>query len=70
MFYDILEKKKAFLSYENKMCKESKNWNFFKGVSLWFWSKIVNFSILLFYVKKAGKCVPQYSRKNKHVSTL
>ena len=55
MFYDILEKKKSFLSYKNNMCKESKNCNFFKGAKLWFWSKIVNFSLLLFYVAKAGK---------------
>ena len=55
MFYDILEKKKSFLSYKNKVCKESKNWNFFQGAKLWFWSKIVNFSLLLFHVTKAGK---------------
>ena len=67
MFYDILEKKKSFLSYKNKMCKESKNWNFFKGASLWFWSKIVNFSLLLFYVTKAGKNVFHNILERTHV---
>ena len=54
MFYDILERKKAFQSYKNE---KSKNWDFFKGVSSWFWSKIVNFSILPFYVKKGRENV-------------
>ena len=28
MFYDILERKNAFLGYKNKKFKKSKNWNF------------------------------------------
>ena len=44
-FYDILERKNAFLGYKNKKFKKSKNWHFFKGVSPWFWSKIGHFSI-------------------------
>ena len=39
VFYDILERKNAFLGYKNKKFKESKNWHFFKGVNAWFWSK-------------------------------
>ena len=31
--------KNAFLGYKHKRFKESKNWHFFKGVNLWFWSK-------------------------------
>ena len=31
--YDILEPQKAFLSYKNKHFKQSKNWDFSKGVS-------------------------------------
>ena len=30
-FYDILERKNAFLGYKNKMFKKSKNEHFFKG---------------------------------------
>ena len=44
VFYDILQRKNVFLSYENKKFKKSKNCHFFKGVSLWFWSKIGHFS--------------------------
>ena len=39
MFYDILERKNAFLGYKNKKFKKSKNGHFFKGVNPWFWSK-------------------------------
>ena len=28
VFYDILERKIAFLGYKNKKSKKSKNWNF------------------------------------------
>ena len=38
-FYDILERKNAFLGYKNKMFKKSKNWHFSKGVNPWFCSK-------------------------------
>ena len=39
VFYDILERKNAFLGYKNKKFKKTKNWHFFKGVNLWLWSK-------------------------------
>ena len=39
VFYDILEQKNAFLGYENKKFKKSKNGHFSKGVNPWFWSK-------------------------------
>ena len=44
VFYDILERKNAFLGYKNKKFKKSKNWNFSKGVNPWFWSKKGHFS--------------------------
>ena len=44
VFYDILERKNAFLGNKNKKFRKSKNWYFSKGVSPWFWSKIVHFS--------------------------
>ena len=40
VFDDILERKKAFLDYKKQKVKIVKNWDFFKGVSPWFWSKI------------------------------
>ena len=39
VFYDILERKKAFLGYKDKKFKKSKNCHFSKGVNPWFWSK-------------------------------
>ena len=29
VFYDILERKNAFLGYKNKKCKKLKNWKIF-----------------------------------------
>ena len=48
VFYDILEGKNAFLGYKNKKLKNSKNLDFSKGDSLWFWSKIGHFCMFLF----------------------
>ena len=44
VFYDILERKNACLSYKNEDFKKSKNWDFSKGVNLCFWSKNGHFS--------------------------
>ena len=44
VFYDILERKTAFLSYKNKKLIKWKMWHFSKGVNLWFWSKNGQFS--------------------------
>ena len=49
VFYDILERKNAFLSYKNKNFKKSKNWHLSKGVNPWLWSKngyFINFFFL------------------------
>ena len=48
VFYDILERKHAFLGYKNKKFKKSKNWHFSKGVNPWFWSKNGHFSNFVF----------------------
>ena len=48
VFYDILERKNAFLGYKNKKFKKSKNWHFSKGVNSWFWSKNGHFSNFFF----------------------
>ena len=44
VFYNILERKIASLGYKNNKLKKSKNWDFFKGVNPWFWSKTGHFS--------------------------
>ena len=48
VFYNILERKNAFLGYKNKKFKKSKNWHFSKGVNRWFWSKNGHFSNFFF----------------------
>ena len=49
VFFDILERKNAFLGCKNKKFKKSKNWDFCKGVNPWFWSKNGNFSNFFFF---------------------
>ena len=44
VFYDILDDGNALIDYKNKRLRKSENWDFTKGVSSWFWSKIGNFS--------------------------
>ena len=70
VFYDILERKNAFLGYKNKMFKKWRNCHFSKGVSPWFWSKSDHFSIFFFWQYRPGKCVLRYSRTKKLVSKL
>ena len=48
VFYDILERKNAFLGYKNKNFKKSKNLNFSKGVNPCFWPKNGHFGNLFF----------------------
>ena len=49
VFYDILERKNAFLGHKNKKFKKSKNPHFRKGVNPWFWSKNGHFSNYNFF---------------------
>ena len=70
VFYDILERKNAFLRYKNKKFKKSKNWHFSKGVNPWFRSKNGHFSNFLFRQYRWGKCLLWYSRTKKRLSKL
>ena len=54
VYYDIVQRKNSFLGYKNKKFKKSKNWNFFKGVNSWFWSKNSHF-FKLFFLGNIGK---------------
>ena len=45
VFYDILERKNAFLGYKNSFFKKWKNCDFWKGVNPWVWSNIGHLSI-------------------------
>ena len=44
VFYDILERKNAFLGYKKRKFKKSKNWHFSHVVNPWYWSKSGHFS--------------------------
>ena len=55
VFDNILERKKAFLDYKKEKVKKVKNWDLSKGVSPWFWSKVLKFSIFLFLGKSEKK---------------
>ena len=48
-FGNLLRGKQAFLDDENIHFLKSIKWSFFKGVNPRFWSKIINFFILVFY---------------------
>ena len=65
VFYDILERKNAFLGYKNKKFKKSKNWHFSKGVNPWFGLKIAIFSTFLLMQYRPGKYLLWYSRTKK-----
>ena len=54
VFYDILERKNAFLRYKNKKFKKSKNWHFSKGVNPWFFMQKWPF-FQLFFLGNIGK---------------
>ena len=53
VFYDILERKNAFLGYRNKNFKKSKHWHFSKGVNPRFGPKMAIFQT--FFLGNKGK---------------
>ena len=69
VFYDILERKNAFLGYKNKKFEKSNNWHFSKRVNPWFLSKNGHFSNFFFFRQyRTGKCLLWYSRTKKRLS--
>ena len=48
VFWDILQRKNAFLTYKNKKLRKSRNGHFSKGVNPWFCSKNGHFSNFFF----------------------
>ena len=51
LFAGVLDKKEALKDYENNCLRKTQNWNFSKGVSPSFWSKILGFFNFDFYLK-------------------
>ena len=71
IFRDILEPRNAFLGYKNNKCKESKNWQFSKGVNPWIMCKNRNFFHFFFlgYIRQE-KCLWRYFRAKERLSRL
>ena len=66
VFYDILERKDAFLGNKNNKIKQSKNYHFSKGVNPWFWSKnALFFNFSFFRQHRPGKFLLLYSTTKK-----
>ena len=52
IIFDYLqERKQPPLDYKDDIIKKSKNWDFFKGVNPWFWSKCSNILSVCFSLK-------------------
>ena len=68
VFYDILERKNAFLGYKNKLFKKSKNWRFCKGVNKCFGQKMAILPTFFFRQYRPEKCLLRYSRTKKRLS--
>ena len=65
VFYDILERKNAFLGYKKKKFKKSKNWHFFTGVTQGFGPKMAISSTFFLRQYRLLKCLLWYSRTKK-----
>ena len=48
VFYDILQRKNAFLAYKNKTFQKLEKLHFSKGVNRWYWQKNGHFSNFFF----------------------
>ena len=68
VFYDILERKNAFLGYKNKKFKKSKNWHFSKPMVLV--KKMAIFPTFFIRQYRPGKCLLWYSTTKKRLSRL
>ena len=60
VFYDMLERKNAFLGYNNNKFKKSKN----------FGPKMAIFATFFFIQYSAGKCLLRYSKTKNRLSRL
>ena len=71
VFYDILERKNAFLGYKNsKFKKWEKMAIFAKGLTNGSGVKLAIFLSFVFRHYRVGKCVLRYSRTKKRLSRL
>ena len=70
VFYDILERKNAFLAYKNKKFKKSKNFHFPKGLTPGFGPKMAIFPTFSLSQYRPVKSLLGYSRTKNRDSRL
>ena len=70
VFYNIPERKNAFLAHKKRSSKSRKIEIFLKGLTHGFGQKMAIFPCLFFMQYRPGKCVLQYSRTKKRLSSL
>ena len=70
VFYDILERRNAFLGYKNRKFQSRKIDIFTKGLTHGFGPKMAIFSTFFLRQYKPGKCLLQYSKTRKRLSRL
>ena len=70
VFYDIVERKKAFLGYKNKKFKRRKIDIFPKGLTHCFGPKMAIFLLSFFRQYKPRKCLLRYSGTSKRLYRL
>ena len=71
-FTIFYKEKTPFQTKKNQKSRQSKNWDFSKGVRPWFWSTILYFSILIFFrPKKARKlCFTLCQKEKTHFQNI
>ena len=70
VFYNIVERKNAFLAHKKRSSKSRKIEIFLKGLTHGSGQKMAIFACLFFLQYRPGKCVLQYSRTKKRLSSL
>ena len=68
VFYDIPERKNAFLGHKNKKFKKSKIDIFLKGLTHGFGPRMAIYPTILFRQDRPGKCLLRVSRTKKRLS--
>ena len=61
----VQHRKQGFVDQKNDMTENCRNFHFSKGVNQWFWSKILKFSLSLFFLKIGLDKLYEYVRHRK-----
>ena len=70
VFYDIVERKNAFVGYKRRSSKSRRIDIFPKGLTHGFGPKMAIFATFFFRQYRPGKCLLKYTRTRKRLSTL